>query len=459
MDQTTKDTVRDIVGKDHFTDALIDLVSYSYDGSDHHSRPAAAAFPSETEQVSRIVQLAERRRFPVIPRGAGTNMTGSAVAARGGLILDMARMNRILSIRIADRLVVVQPGVVYADLQQALAPAGFFYPPDPASGQVCTIGGNVATNAGGLHGAKYGVTRDYVLALEVVIPDGRIVRTGGKCMKSSSGLDLTRLFVGSEGVLGIITEITLKVNPKPTAFSTVLGSFETLKQAGRAVTGIMHSGILPSVLEIMEENTIKVLREKGGADVPEVAALLLVEADGYTDFEAEYQIEKVISVFKANGAKTITKAENREKAEKLWAVRRAVGSAAGSLRPNNLSEDIAVPISRVPELLEGMQEIMADHDYPFVIFGHAGDGNIHPKIMFDGSDPEQVRDVHRIADRVFQLTVDLEGTLTGEHGIGLAKAPYMNLEHDPVAISLMRLLKRTLDPHNILNPGKMALDS
>ena len=458
MDQPDKEEIRQIVGKEHFTDGLIDLVSYSYDGSDHNCRPEAAAFPSDTAQVSRIMQLADSREFPVIPRGAGTNMTGSAVPSRGGLILDMARMNRILDIRIADRLVVVQPGVVYDELQKALAPAGFFYPPDPASGQVCTLGGNVATNAGGIRGAKYGVTRDYVLALEVVLADGRIVRTGGKCMKSSSGFDLTRLFVGSEGVLGIITEITLKISPKPTAFSTAMASFETLKQAGQAVTDIMHSGILPSVLEIMEENTIKVLREKSGADLPDVEALLLVETDGYTDGEAEYQIDKVISVFRANGAMTITKAEDREKAEKLWALRRAVGSVSGSLRPNNLSEDVTVPISRVPDLLEGIQKIMIGHDYPFVIFGHAGDGNLHPKIMFDGSDPDQVREVHGIADQVFRLTCDLEGTLSGEHGIGLAKAAYMNLEHDPVAMGLMRLLKRTLDPKNLLNPGKMALD-
>ncbi|WP_338599106.1 FAD-binding oxidoreductase [Desulfoferula mesophila] len=448
----------EIVGEEHFTTELIDLVSYSYDGSDHNHRPEAAAFPADTAQISLIMQLANERRFPVVPRGAGTSMTGSAVPIKGGLVLDLVRMNRILEIRIPDRQVMVQPGVVYAALQKALAPSGFCFPPDPASGKVCTLGGNVATNAGGIRGAKYGVTRDYVLALEVVLPDGRVVHTGSKCMKSSSGLDLTRMFVGSEGVLGIITEITLKINPKPQASCTAIASFATLQQAGQAVTDVMCSGILPSVLEIMEENTIRVLRENAKADLPDVKALLLVETDGYTEAEAAYGMEKVVAAFQANGADTISRAKDKQESEKLWTIRRAVGSTSGSLRPNNLSEDVTVPISKVPQLLEGIQKIMQGQPYPFVIFGHAGDGNLHPKIMFDGSDPQQVREVHLLADKVFQLTCDLEGTLSGEHGIGLAKAPYMNLEHEPLAMDLMRLLKRTLDPNNVLNPGKMALD-
>jgi len=458
MDQSDKQAVREIVGEEYFTDQLIDMVSYSYDGSDHNHRPDAAAYPADKEQISLIMRQANERSFPVVPRGAGTSMTGSAVPVNGGLVLDLVRMNRILDIRIPDRQVVVQPGVVYADLQKTLAPSGFCFPPDPASGKVCTLGGNVATNAGGIRGAKYGVTRDYVLALEVVLPDGRIVRTGTKCMKSSSGLDLTRMFVGSEGVLGIITEITLKINPRPKASSTAMASFASLQQAGQAVTDIMCSGILPSVLEIMEENTIRVLREHTKANLPDVKALLLVETDGYTEAEAEYGMEKVVAAFQANGADTISRAKDKQEAEKLWSIRRAVGSTSGSLRPNNLSEDVTVPISQVPQLLKGIQGIMESQPYPFVIFGHAGDGNLHPKIMFDGSDPQQVKEVHLLADKVFQLTCDLGGTLSGEHGIGLAKAPYMNLEHEPLAMELMRILKRTLDPNNVLNPGKMALD-
>ncbi|MFZ5586951.1 MAG: FAD-binding oxidoreductase [Thermodesulfobacteriota bacterium] len=458
MNDADKQAVREIVGAENFSDALIDLVTYSYDASDHDHRPEAAAWPIAAAQVAAILRLANARGFAVTPRGAGTSLAGGVVPARGGLVLDLVRMNRILAISIEDRQAVVQPGVVYADLQKALARHGFCFPPDPASGKVCTIGGNVATNAGGIRGAKYGTTRDYVLALEVVLPDGRITRTGSRCMKSVSGLDLTRLFVGSEGVLGVITEITLKVNPRPLAARTCQAAFDTLDQAGRVVTAIMHSGVVPSVMEIMDENTIRVLREKGGLDIPQVRAMLLVETDGYTPGEADYQMERVLAIFRDNQAQGVAMAETAEQAEALWAARRRAGSTAGQLRPYNLSEDVTVPMSQLPALLTGIARIVEGYGLPFVVFGHAGDGNLHPKIMYDRRDPEQTANVHRAADEIFALTCQLGGTLTGEHGIGLAKAPYMGLEHDETALGLMRGIKRLLDPNNILNPGKMSLD-
>jgi glycolate oxidase len=459
VDDLIKKALIDIVGKPNFTDLLIDLVSYSYDASDHDHRPVAAVWPTNPEQVSKILLMANKNGFPVTPRGAGTGLAGSTVPIRGGLVLDMCRMTRIIDIRIPDRQVVVEPGVVYADLEKALYPYGFFFPPDPASGKVCTLGGNVATNAGGIKGAKYGVTKDYVLGLEVVLPDGRIMRTGSRCMKSASGYDLTRLFVGSEGTLGVITEITLKINPRPTALRTALALFDTLKDAGRAVIEIMHSGVIPSVLEILDENTIRALCEHGGMDLPpDVTAMILVETDGYTDTEASYQMSQVTRVFKKNNATHIQEAASPEEAENLWKARRSAGSVAARLRANNVSEDVTVPISKVPDLLTNISAIVRKYDLPFVIFGHAGDGNFHPKIMYDRSDPEQVRKVQEAVYEIFKLTCDLGGTLTGEHGIGLAKAPYMHLEHDPVALDLMRSLKVLLDPNNILNPGKMNLD-
>jgi len=458
MDRDIKQALVDIVGEESFTDLLIDMVSYSYDASDKDHRPDAAVWPSSAEQVSRILFLANERAFPVIPRGAGTGMAGSAVPVRGGLVLDLCRMNNIIDIRIPDRCVVLQPGVVYADLEKALAPYGFFFPPDPASGKACTIGGNVATNAGGLRGAKYGVTRDYVMGLEVVLPDGRIMRTGTNCMKSSSGYDLVRLFVGSEGTLGVVTEITLKISPKPKAFKTGRALFSDLRAAGQAVSDITSAGIIPSVLEVLDENTIRVLREQGNMDLPDVNAMILVETDGYTREETAFQMAKVVEVFTKNGVVNVETAESDAERERLWKARKSAGSVAAQLRPSNASEDVAVPMSKVPDLLTGISAIVRSYDLPFVIFGHAGDGNLHPKIMYDPLDPGQVQRVTKAVDEIFGLTCRLGGTLTGEHGIGLSKAPYMELEHDSVALDVMRSIKRQFDPNNILNPGKMSLD-
>ena len=458
MDDSIKETLIDIVGRQNFTDSLIDLVSYSNDASDHYHRPEAAVWPASTEHVSRILIIANKHCFPVIPRGAGTGMAGAAVPVYGGLVLDMCRMNRILDIRIADRLAVVQPGVVYNDLKKALAPYDFFFPPDPASGNVCTLGGNVATNAGGIRGAKYGVTKDYVMKLEVVLPNGLVMQTGSNCMKSASGYDLTRLFVGSEGTLGIITEITLKVNPKPTAFKTGLAMFSSLRDAGRAVSDIMRSGIIPSVLEVLDENTIKVLQNHNSVNLPDVTAIILVETDGYTRAETSFQMEKVIEIFRKNSATDIQIADSIEEADELWRIRKSISSIVAQIRPNNVSEDVAVPISMVPNLLTGISKIVRNHGLPFVVFGHAGDGNLHPKIMYDRSDPDQVKQLRKVVAEIFKLTCDLGGTLSGEHGIGLAKAPYITLEHDQTAIDVMHDIKRLFDPNNILNPGKMGLE-
>ena len=457
MDEKIKRALIQVVGEENYTDRLMDLVSYSYDASDHSHRPEAALWAVHTGQVSQILRLANEHGFPVIPRGAGTSLTGAAVPAPGGVVLDLCRMNRILDIRIADRLVVVQPGVVYGDLEKALEPSGFFFPPDPASGKVCTIGGNAATNAGGIRGAKYGVTRDYVLGLEVVLPEGKVLRTGSRCMKSSSGYDLTRLFVGSEGTLGVITEITLKISPRPLSCTTACAMFHSLEDAGRAVSDIMHAAIVPSVLEVLDTQAVRILRERADMPIPGGRAMILAETDGYTQGESDYQMDVIVRIFKKNNAATVQRAGSAQEAEGLWRARRAVGSAAAGLRTNNVSEDVTVPVSRVPDLLSGIAEVVERHGLPFAVFGHAGDGNLHPRIMFDRSDPDQVRRVEEAVEEIFRLTCSLGGTLSGEHGIGLAKAPFMALEHDEAAMQLMGSLKRLLDPKNILNPGKLGL--
>lgn len=458
MDEKIKKALIDIVGENDYTDSLIDMVSYSYDASEYSDRPSCAVWVESAEQVSEILKLANREHVPVVPRGAGTGLTGTATPLYQAIVLDMSRMNKIIKISIEDRLVIVEPGVVYADLEKALARYKFFFPPDPASGTVCTLGGNVSTNAGGVKGAKYGTTRDYVLGLQVVLPDGRIMRTGSRTMKSVSGYDLTKLFVGSEGTLGVVTEITLKINPKTTEATTSMATFDDLEDAGRAVSQIMYSGIIPSVLEILGRDTIVAINRNSELNLPEVDAILLAETDGYTNTETEFQMEKIIKVFKDNNASEIKKAESKEEAADLWAARKSAYAVLSRIKTHVVLEDVTVPMAKIADLLKGIKAISKKHDIIIATYGHAGDGNLHPQFVYDGYDPEQVKSKEAASAELFQLTIELGGTLTGEHGIGLQKAPFMTLEHDPAAMDVMRGIKRLLDPNNILNPGKMALD-
>ncbi len=458
MEDKTKKALIDIVGEENYTDNLIDLISYSKDASEHRHRPDAAVWPATAEEISAILKLANKDRFPVVPRGAGTSLAGLAVPEKGGVILDLGRMNKIISVSVTDRLAVVQPGVVYADLERALAPHDFFFPPDPASGTVATLGGNVATNAGGIKGAKYGTTKDYVLSLQVVLPDGRIMRTGSKCMKSSSGYDLTKLFVGSEGTLGVVTEITLKINPKPSLTSTAMATFEDLEDAGRAVSEIMHSGILPSALEVVDQQTLIAINQNTDLNLPEVEAILIAETDGHTREETQFQLNKVIEIFKKNNASTVKQAATKEEAEALWTARKSAYAVMSRINNSLAVEDLSVPMSKVPNILKTISDLAKKYDLKIPTVGHAGDGNLHPTISYDSTNPDEVKRVEQASAELFEKVIELGGTLTGEHGIGLAKAPFMHLEHDPVAMDVMRSIKKSFDPNNILNPGKMALD-
>jgi glycolate oxidase len=459
MNKAIKQSLKDIVGDENFTDSLIDRIAYAKDASEHQHRPDAAVWPISTQQVSDIMKLANREKFPVVPRGAGTSLAGLAVPEEGGVILDLGRMDKIIDIKIEDRLAVVQPGVVYAELDRTLSPHGFFFPPDPASGSVCTLGGNVATNAGGIKGAKYGTTKDYVLALEVVLPDGRILHTGSRCMKSVSGYDLTKLFVGSEGTLGVITEITFKVNPKPPLTSTAMANFETLEDAGRAVSEIMHSGIIPSALEVVDQQSLMAINQNTDLNLPEVEALLVAETDGYTREETEFQMAKIVSIFEKNNATMTRQADSKEEAEALWTARKSAYGVVARINNNLLVEDLAVPMSKVPDMLRSISELARKHHLAMPTVGHAGDGNLHPVVCFDGTDPDQVRRVEEASEELFKKVIELGGTLTGEHGIGLAKAHFMGLEHDEVSMDVMRSVKALFDPNNILNPGKMGLEA
>ncbi|MGQ9509935.1 MAG: FAD-binding oxidoreductase [Thermodesulfobacteriota bacterium] len=448
----------EIVGTENFTDQLEELVPYSYDASMNVHRPECVVWPETVEQIVEIVTLANEKKIPLIPRGAGTSLSGGVIPIRGGIIIDLSKMNRILEISIENRYAWVQAGVVCDLLNRELAKHGFVFPPDPASSSVATIGGNVATNAGGIKGAKYGTTRDYVLGLQVVLPTGEVMHTGSYTMKCVSGYDLSRLFVGSEGTLGIVTEATLKINPLPHHAMTAVATFSRLKDAGNAIFQTMTSGILPSVMEIMDQVTLKSIKENTEIDLPEAEAMILTETDGYTWEEVEAQMNVILEILKKNHPIYIKTAKDEKDRINLWKARKSAYATLARVSNSFVLDDVTVPISRIPELLIGIQDISKKYGIIIATFGHAGDGNLHPQILYDEYDPEQVKRVEKAEEEIFRLAISLHGTLSGEHGIGLSKANYMSLEHNTVEMSLMKKIKRTLDPNNIMNPGKRALD-
>jgi glycolate oxidase len=448
----------EIVGKENFTDQLEELVPYSYDASMNVHRPNAAVWPESTQQVAGIVRFANEYKIPVVPRGAGTSLSGGVIPIKGGVIIDLSRMNKILEISIENRYTRVQAGVVCDDLNRALAKHGFIFPPDPASSSVATIGGNVGTNAGGIKGAKYGTTRDYVMGLQVVLPTGEVLNTGSHTMKCVSGYDLSKLFVGSEGTLGVITEVTLKINPIPRYAMTAVATFSRLDDAGKAISQTMTSGILPSVMEILDKATLKSIKENTDIDIPEAEVLILAETDGYTWEEVEAQMEVVLRILKQNNPSLIKTAKDEKDRLNLWKARKSAYATLARTSNSFVLDDVTVPIAKIPELLVGIQEIAQKYDLLVATYGHAGDGNLHPQILYDEYNPEQVEKMEKVEEELFHLAISLNGTLSGEHGIGLSKANYMTLEHDPVEMALMKKIKRTFDPNNIMNPGKRALD-
>lgn len=448
----------EIVGTENFTDQLEELVPYSYDASMNVHRPEGVVWPETVEQIVKIVTLANEKKIPLIPRGAGTSLSGGVIPIQGGIVIDLSKMNRILEISIENRYARVQAGVVCDFLNRELAKHGFVFPPDPASSSVATIGGNVATNAGGIKGAKYGTTRDYVLGLQVVLPTGEVMHSGSYTMKCVSGYDLPRLFVGSEGTLGIVTEAILKINPLPHHAMTAVATFSRLEYAGNAIFQTMTSGILPSVMEIMDQVTLKSIKENTEIDLPEAEAMILTETDGYTWEEVEAQMNVILEILKKNHPIDIKTAKDEKDRINLWKARKSAYATLARVSNSFVLDDVTVPISRIPELLIGIQGISKKYGTIIATYGHAGDGNLHPQILYDEYDPQQVKRVEKAEEEIFRLAISLHGTLSGEHGIGLSKANYMNLEHNTVEMSLMKKIKRTLDPNNIMNPGKRALD-
>jgi len=430
-------------------------ICYSFDATGTECLPDAVVFPETADEVRQVVLLANEFRFPVIPRGAGSGFSGGSVPVRGGLVLSLERMDRILSIDEENLLAVVEPGVVTGTLKEEAARRGLFYPPDPASFRFSTIGGNIAECAGGMCAVKYGVTRDYVLGLEAVLGTGELIRTGVATMKGVVGYDLTRMLVGSEGTLGIVTKATLRLLPLPEAVETILAFFRSNAEGSRAVAGMIGGRILPCALEMMDRTAIDCVREMADLTVPDGAGCaLLIEVDGPAS-SVEEEAERVEEVCRRFGAFGIRRSSDPEGRERLWTLRRSISPALRKVNPVKINEDIVVPRSRLPDIMDFLSDLGSRKRLRIVNFGHAGDGNVHVNLMISGTDREERRRAEEAVAEIFRRTVELGGTISGEHGIGIAKAPYLEMEVGPLGISVMRRLKACFDPNGILNPGKI----
>jgi glycolate oxidase len=444
-----------IVGADNITTSMQDMICYGYDATQMEFLPDAVVHPANTEEVSEILKLANRERFPVFPRGAGSGFTGGSLPKSGGVVLVTTRMNRILRIDTENLIAEVEPGVVTEQFQQAVEKVGLFYPPDPASLKFSTLGGNVAENAGGPRCIKYGVTRDFVMGLELVLPTGEIIRTGGETYKGVVGYDMTRLLCGSEGTLGVITKIIFKILPFPDAKKTMLTIFDSIDGAAKAVSTIIGNKIIPATLEFMDYATLQCVERRFNLGIPtEGRAVLLIEVDGDRDL-IEKQAARIQELITPFGLVQFRAAKDDAESEELWRVRRLVSPSLRDIGSTKYNEDIVVPRSKVPDVIRRIEKIQQKYNIPIVNFGHAGDGNIHVNIMIDKNIPGMDEKAHEAIREVFQAVLALNGTMSGEHGVGLSKAPYIELELSPQQIGAMKAVKAALDPNNILNPGKM----
>ncbi|MDR3090233.1 MAG: FAD-binding protein [Desulfobulbaceae bacterium] len=444
-----------IVGAENCLADTASRIIHGYDATQSVYAPDVAVYPGNTEEVRQIMRLAYTWRIPVVPRGAGSGFSGGALPIHGGIALVLTRMNRIIEIDRENLIAVVEPGVVTADFQRAVEKLGLFYPPDPASKEFCTLGGNIAENAGGPRCVKYGVTRDYVLGLEAISAHGDIFHTGGRTLKNVVGYDLTRLIVGSEGTLAVVTAITLKLLPKPAMKKTMLAQFSSIDGAARAVTAIIADKIIPTTLEFMDAATISAIRTDIPIPLPDnCQAVLIIEVDGDAA-QVEAHMAAIHPLIAPHDLLRGHIAADNAEAEAIWRLRRAVSPSLKRLAPDKFNEDIVVPRAQLPEMIRALEGIAAHFQVTIVNFGHAGDGNIHVNIMVDLRQEGMKEKARQAVAAVFQAAVALGGSISGEHGIGTAKARYLGLEIDPVAMALMRRVKTAFDPENILNPGKI----
>ena len=454
MTQSIIEAIREALPELRLLTDEIDRESYRSDEAAYlkSQLPMAVALPETTDQVAAIVRLAAEHRTPIVPRGAGTGLSGASSGMQTGITVAFTRMNRILEIDKPNLLAVVQPGVINADLKSAVAKEGLFYPPDPASFEICSIGGNIGTNAGGLCCVKYGVTRDSVMGLEVVLADGSIIRTGSRNVKDVAGYALTHLFIGSQGTLGLITEATLRLRPAPPPKATLLAFFAEIDSAGDAVERITAAGLVPCTLELMDRVTIRAVNDAFHLELPDAAALLMIESD-LPGAAAQAELDAASAAAGEAGSTEQVRATNAMEADGLRQARRLALRAIEKLGATRM-EDVGAPRSKLVELLDAIQRVVAEHGLNCGTFGHAGDGNLHPTFWWERGDSEAEAHVTAACEELYRAAIDLGGTVTGEHGIGVARLPFLELQRGPGAVRVMHQIKTALDPLNLLNPGR-----
>ncbi|MCA0985257.1 FAD-binding protein [Halobacillus yeomjeoni] len=434
---------------------LADRYSYSFDASFGEYLPDVVVQPQQKSEIVSILKLANLHKIPVYPRGQGTCLSGGPLPVYGGIVLDMSQWPKTIDLRPEDLIVSVSPSVLTADINKAAEEHGLMYAPDPSSAHVATIGGNLAENSGGPRGLKYGVTKDHVIGLEVITPEGEIIRTGGQTIKNVTGYDLTKLIVGSEGTLGVITEATLKLMPKPPAVQTMMVSFDKVRSAGEAISKTLTSGILPSKMEFMDQACIQAVENFKPIGLPvEAAAIVIIELDGHPE-TLKIERKLVEDIMKKIGATDIIIPKTEKDADEIWHARKQVSPAIAQIKPTKVSEDATVPRSKIPDLIERLQVIKEKYDVEIVVFGHAGDGNLHPNVLCDKRDHEEMARVEQAVGEIFEAAIELGGTLSGEHGIGTMKAPFMEQELGEIGLDMMKRVKEAWDPNGIMNPGKI----
>jgi glycolate oxidase len=448
--------LRKVVGEEQVLTKREDVIPYGFDGTAAiRETPGAVVFPASTSEVAACIKLAAAAGIPVVTRGSGTGLSGGSVAAPGGLVLCLVRMNRVLEVDARNLTLRAECGTITQKIDEAAAVHGLFYPPDPGSMKISTIGGNVAENSGGLRGLKYGVTRDYVMGLHVVLPDGRVAFLGNGCVKDVAGYSMKDLFIGSEGTLGIITEVLLKLLPRPMARRTMLASFAKIEDAADTVSAIIAARIVPCTLEFLDRMTIRCVEDFANIGLPtDCEALLLMETDGHPAAVAD-EAEKMVEIARAHRASNVTTARDEAEALRLASARRSAFSALARVRPTTILEDITVPRSALAEMVSFIAATAARHGLTVGTFGHMGDGNLHPTFLTDERDADEMARVHLALDAIVEKTLSLGGTITGEHGVGLAKKPWLRQQLGDGSYELMREIKRALDPRALLNPGKI----